>query len=307
MSSHTWLALMRREWLQHRFAWAIMAVLPVVLAILIITMGEIHIGDRDPKEPLATALTMGALAGSMGLYLVMMVITSLIIVTGVARRDHADRSVEFWLSLPAGHLPSLLAPLVVHLVLVPIAALVVGSLAGVLVSAALVGRIESLGAWVAQPWPAIAVAAASLVGRLGVGLLMGMLWLAPLLLATVLLTAWFRRWGIVILAVGIGLGSQVLRRLFGQPVVSDLLETIAINAGMSVAGASKVPLSFGSNGEGDAGQALAQALAFAPRWAVADAGAAVQLMVSPVFVGGLLVAAACLAGLVMWRRAGAGS
>jgi hypothetical protein len=30
-------------------------------------------------------------------------VTSLIITFGLARRDHADRSIEFWLSLPVGH------------------------------------------------------------------------------------------------------------------------------------------------------------------------------------------------------------
>lgn len=307
MSSSSWIALLRREWMQHRFAWAVMAVLPALLACGLLAFGQIAISGRDPAEPHAVALTMAALAGGMGLYLVMMWITSIIIVTGLARRDHADRSIEFWLSLPTGHGASLGVPLVVHLLLAPIAALFIGLLGGLVASALLVTRVEGFSAWLAVPWPAVALAILSVAVRLAFGLVLGTLWIAPLILATVLLTAWFRRWGLVILAVGLGLGSQVLRRLLGQPVVSELLETITTNAGLSVAGASRTSMVFGMNGEGDAGQALLQGLATAPHWALNDASAALQLAFSPVFAGGLLFAAACFAGLVQWRRSGAGS
>jgi ABC-2 type transport system permease protein len=46
-------------------------------------------------------------------------VTSLFIALGSPRRDHGDRSIEFWLSLPSGHGESLAAPMLVHLLLVP--------------------------------------------------------------------------------------------------------------------------------------------------------------------------------------------
>ncbi|WP_205702797.1 hypothetical protein, partial [Rubrivivax rivuli] len=138
---------------------ALMVGVPLGIALLLLSFGQIQLGSdeasqvNDKLRPLQLACLI-----------------SVIIVAGMARRDHSDRSVEFWLSLPATHSASLAAPLVVHLLLVPAAALLAG-LAGEAV-----------------------------------------LWLSPLILLVVLLSAWFRSWSWVILGVGIGLGSQLLNR-----------------------------------------------------------------------------------------------
>jgi hypothetical protein len=244
------------------------------------------------------ALALAALGGGIGLHLVMFGLTALIIVAGIARRDHADRSVEFWLSLPTGHAESLSVPLIVHLLLAPLAALGVGLLGGLLVSALLVGRLAGYGEWLALPWPALMAGALSIVGRLAAGLVLAVIWLSPLILATVLLTAWFRRWGLVILAVGIGLGSVILDRLFGQPILSDLLSQLIANAGRSLANTGGG--SFVVEGVEDVPTAIRQI----PRWALADTASALRLLASPLLAGALLVAGACFAGLVDWRRRG---
>jgi len=43
-----------------------------------------------------------------------------------------------------------------------------------------------------------------------------------------------------------------------------------------------------------------------PTWAFEDIGRALRDLASPLFVGGLLAAAACFALLVLWRQRGAG-
>jgi hypothetical protein len=64
------------------------------------------------------------MAASTMLPFVILWVSSLIIVSGLARRDHGDRSNEFfWMSLPVGHGTSLAVPLAVHLLLVPAAVL----------------------------------------------------------------------------------------------------------------------------------------------------------------------------------------
>lgn len=291
--------LMQREWLQHRFGWALMAVVPSALALLAMSFGQLHFDEDLGSDKGAAVIALASLGGAIGVHLLIFGAAALIIVTGFARRDHADRSVEFWLSLPTGHGESLAVPLLVHLVLVPIAALGVGLVSGLLVSLVLVVRVAGMGEWLALPWGPLLAAALSIAGRLALGLVLAMAWLSPLILAVVLLTAWFRRWGLVILGVGVGLGSVILDRIFGQPILSQVLGELIMNAGRSLGNTG------GANLAGDEGESVRLVLGLIPGWAVADAGAALRLALSPLLAGGLAVAAACFAGLVHWRRNGA--
>jgi hypothetical protein len=293
--------LMRREWLQHRFGWSLLLLLPTAIALLLFSFGQLQFEAAEMNERLPVALALAALAGGVALHFVMLWLTSLIIVSGIARRDHADRSIEFWLSLPTGHAPSLAVPLLVHLLLVPAAALLAGLLSGALVSLVLVTRVSGLGTWFALPWLGLGAAGLAIVARLAVGLVLATLWLSPLILLGVLLTAWFRRWGIVILAVGIGLGSVVLERVFGQPVLTDVLGTLFRNAAFSLKGPDSGSLVIDNVSD------IESVLAVVPGWAVEDAGQSLALLPSPLLLGALLVAAACFALLVQWRQRGAGA
>lgn len=294
-------SLLRREWLQHRFGWGLIVLLPTALALLLVSFGELKFDAEDVGVRLPVALTLGALGGAVGLQLLIMWLTSLIIVSGIARRDHADRSVEFWLSLPVGHAKSLAVPLVTHLLLAPAAALLTGLVAGLLVSMMLVTRTAGIGVWFALPWVPLVLAALAIVARLALGLLLVTLWLSPLILLAVLLTAWFRRWGLVILGVGIGLGSQILERVFGQPLLSEVLTELLSRAGRSLANTAGGPMVI------DRAEDIQGALMIVPRWALSDAGQALGLLATPLLPGALLVAAGCFALLVQWRQRGAGA
>ena len=296
------LTLARREWLQHRFAWTLMAALPLLMASLIIGFGTIQFDGPDPAEPLPAVITLAAMAVGQGLYLVLALLAGVVIIGGLARRDHADRSIEFWLSLPVGHARSLAVPLVVHLVLVPLAALVIGLLGGFLVSALLVSRIESMGAWLALPWSAMILATSAIALRLAAGVVLAVLWLAPLIGLLVLLSAWLGRWGLVVLAAGLGLGSALSEHLLGQPALSRWLEAVFLQVGrafVSPAGPGE-GLSIGP------GTDVVIAASNLPGWVIADLGRALQELTAPLFVSGLAIAAACFAGLVFWRSRGAG-
>lgn len=293
--------LLQREWLQHRFGWMLLALLPTGLGLLAMSFGQVQI-DEPPDDPRAqAAVAMVAPMAAMGVHLLIVGVTSLIIVAGLARRDHADRSVEFWLSMPTAHAPSFAVPLLTHLVLVPLAALAVGLLSGLAVSLVLVARFVGVADWFALPWGLLLPAALALLARLALGVVLAVVWLSPLILAGVLLTAWLRRWGLVILAVGIGVGSGLMDRLFGQPLPWLLLTGLTERAGRSLINAGGQGMTV------DNVEQLDAAIGLVPAWAAADAAAALAMLASPWLAGALVVSALCFWGLVRWRRAGAGA
>ena len=182
----TFLTLIRREWMQHRFGWMLLVTVPLALALLGLVVGQIEF-DSETAEKVGPAFPtlLGMIAMTAGTVVTFTILgaTSLLLLTGLARRDHADRSVEFWLSLPTSHTASLAAPLVTHLLLVPAAALVVGLVGGWVISGALVTRLTGFGSWLALPWADLLLAGIALVLRIMAGLPLAVLWAAPLLLA----------------------------------------------------------------------------------------------------------------------------
>jgi ABC-2 type transport system permease protein len=218
---------------------------------------------------------------------------------GLARRDHADRSVEFWLSLPIAHSRSLLLPMAVHLVLVPLAALVVGLFTGPLLAGVLLARTHTVADWWALPWLDVAQGALVVLARAVAGWPLMVLWLAPLVVLAMLAFAWLRRWGLVVLAVALGLGLSPLGTVLGYPVVQDTLQALGEGAMGALFNGAHQEL----HGEADA--VVQHSIRQAPAWLVEDLAGSLKSLASPVFLGGQLFAALCLYGLVQWRRRGA--
>jgi ABC-2 type transport system permease protein len=296
------LPLMQREWLQHRFGWSLVFLIPLGLGLALTSFGSIDIGPDTVDrvgEHLPTLVALATMGGTMVTLFLTAWVSSLIIVSGIARRDHGDRSIEFWMSLPATHSESLAAPLIVHLLLVPMAALVLGLLGGWLVSMVVVTRVSGFGAWLALPWPQLLAASVSLTARFVAGLPLATLWLLPLLMLVVLLSAWFRRWAWVILAVGIGLGSQILDHVFGQPLLRQWLKSLFTHAAQAMVASER---GFPVHPAED----ITGVLSALPGWTLHDLGLALANLASPLMAGGLLFAAACFALLVLWRQRGAG-
>ena len=294
--------LMRREWLQHRFVWAMLMLVPLGLAVMLLSFGQIQMGDEmENRPPADVAAVMGSMTIVITSAIVFLLvwITSVFVTSGLARRDHADRSVEFWLSLPTGHAESYAAPLLVHLLLAPAAALLVGLAGGYVMSLLVVARFLGVTEWLALPWGQIILATVALAGRVLAGLPLATLWLSPLIMLALLANALFKRWGLPVLAVGLGLGGVVLKYVFGQPLLSQALSRVGSEAATALLGASQQPPT------GDRASAV-EMLGALPGWAAKDLGAAVAAAASPAMLGAVAVAAALFAALVYWRRQGAG-
>ncbi|MEO5735117.1 MAG: hypothetical protein ABIN96_02960, partial [Rubrivivax sp.] len=226
--------LMRREWLQHRNGWLLLMGIPFGLLLLASTFGTIQFNKVDDapisNSALPMVVTLVAILGVTVVNFLIVWITSLFIATGTSRRDQGDRSIEFWLSLPTSHAASLTAPLLVHLLLVPAAALVLGMLGGTVVSAVLTTRLEGFGAWLSLPWVEIGLASMATLARLLVGLPLATLWLLPLILLALLAEAWIGRWGVPVVGLALILGGVLLERLLGQPLLSQALHALWTHA-----------------------------------------------------------------------------
>ncbi len=294
--------LMRREWLQHRFVWTMLLLVPLGLAVLLLSFGQVDMGDamvERPPEDVAAVMGGMTIVITAAILFLLVWITSVFVTSGLARRDHGDRSVEFWLSLPTGHAESFAAPLFVHLLLAPAAALLVGLAGGYAMSLLVVSRFLSFSEWLSLPWGHILAATVALTGRVLAGLPLATLWLSPLILLSVLANALFKRWGLPVLVVGLGLGGAVLKYVFGQPPLSQALARIGNEAATALLGASQQAPT------GDRPSAV-DVLGALPGWAAHDLGAALSAAASPAMLGAVAAAAALFAALVYWRRQGAG-
>lgn len=297
------LPLMQREWLQHRFAWAMMTLLPIALAVLPLAFGSVEFdGQLADRRGAELALTLGSISvvATMAIIFLLVWVTSIFITSGLPRRDHADRSVEFWLSLPTGHGESLAVPLLVHLVLVPAAALLIGLLGGYAISLLLVTRFVGLGEWFALPWGSLVAATLALAARVIAGLPLAALWLMPLVLLAMLANAFFKRWGLPVLAVGLGLSSLVLKAVFGQATLMNAIGKLSTSAATSIMGASGEGVTFSDHAP------PAETLASLPGWALHDLVAALKDLASWQFVAAMAVSSLLFAALVLWRQRGAG-
>lgn len=290
--------LMQREWLQHRFGWSLMLLIPLALGAALTGFGSIKIGPEKLERlgpVLPQMVASVTIVTTLSTLLLVGWVASIIIATGLPRRDHGDRSVEFWLSLPSSHSESLAAPLLVHLLLVPAVAALAGLAGGWLLSLLAVGRVSGVGAWFSLPLGSLLAGTGAMALRFVAGLPLATLWLLPLVLLVMLMTALFRRWGWVILGVGIGLGSQLMERLFGQPMLSDLLKNLFIGAGRSMMAS---PSGFNVGPDKNIPETLNQL----PGLLLRDFGHALQNLGSPLLLGGLVFSAGCFALLVLWRQ-----
>jgi len=295
--------LLLREWMQHQRGWLILMLLPLVITVVLGLFGQAHFDVDDDAGPISGALP-AALVLMAGLGAVTLLIcwgASLIQSPGLARRDSQDRSIEFWLSLPAGHLPSVGATLLAHLLLLPWAALLVGTLGGLIASLPIIAKVFGFGAWFALPWFGLLAAVASLVLRLALGVLLATLWLSPLILLTMAASAWFKRWGVPLVAGVLFIGGALLDRLYGNPVVWRLSRALAREASMAFFAASRGEGGAALKITGGAGPALGTI----PGWCLSDAASALGALASPLFFGAIVVAIGGFALLVLRRQRGA--
>jgi hypothetical protein len=233
--------------------------------------------------------------------LLVLACTSLFMVAVLARRDHADRSVEFWLSMPVSHSASFAVPLIVHLLIVPMAAVLVGLVAGEVVSLLALTRLAGVDAWVGLPWPAIIGATLALTARLLVGIPLAVAWILPLVLLYVLSTALLRRWGVLALLLLFVLGNGAALRLFGSQLLNDWSRTVLSQAGQALFNPSAFQL------QPAAAQDLTQELPNVAGAVLHDIGSALTGLLNPVFLLGVVISLAAFTALIVWRKRGVNS
>lgn len=290
-STSRFATLLLREWMQHKRGWLITLLLPPALFLALLPFGEMQ---GAPDSPLVVGL-VPMLITPVALFAITW-ISAMFQLPGLARRDVQDRSIEFWLSLPASHAESIGATLLTHVLLVPLTALATGYLLGVLMSFAVVLKIGGLAGWAHVPWLQVLSLSLPLLLRAVAGVLLMTLWLAPLMLVFMAASAWLKRWGVPAVLLSIGIGGALLTKLYGNPIVWELLSAQRMGALRALMDAPH-DLARAIEEMGSGGAPFASG-----SWALQDLGSALQQAASPNFVGGLLLAAACFGLLVLRRR-----
>jgi hypothetical protein len=301
----TFATLLQREWMQHKLGWIIVVAAPLVIALIVLTIGHVQLNVDDSDitvkfervPPLL--LAMGGIFATAALTLALAWFFALVQTPGLARRDQQDRSIEFWLSLPTGHLPSLAAPMLAHLVLMPLAALLIGMVSGHVIALLLVSKAAGIGAWFALPWGTVLGATLALFARVAAGILLATLWLSPLILLVMVASAWLKRWGLPAVIVTLAVVGNILDKLYGIPIVIDTLRDLVRNAGLSLLGAGRNDMTIKRSTD------IPEQLSLIPSWAAKDFGHALAMLADPLLLFALAVSAGCVALLVLRRRRGA--
>lgn len=296
MNAQRFLTLLQREWMQHRLGWMLVMLVPPALILLLIPLqGPIVDGDNVP--PPAVAVAAVAMLGSVAGVFALSWIVSMFQLPGLSRRDQQDRSIEFWLSLPATHVESIGATVLTHALLVPLAAMAVGLVCGPVMAAAALLKIHGFAGFGQVPWSSLMGIAFLGWLRLSIGLVLMTLWLAPLFMALMAAAAWLKRWGVPVLIGGTVIIANVLDKVYDNRIVAVLLKAQFEGAGKALFNASMT-----LEGRGAAQQLEHENFASLLQLMLHDLGAALIQLASPHFVGGLVLAALCFQLLVLKRR-----
>jgi len=299
------LPLLRREWLQHRTGWLVLLALPTLLMLaLAASDGAVHLrvngGDTDLpalREAPALMQTVGWTVTTAAGTFLLAAVAVLFQLPGLARRDMQDRSIEFWRSLPCGDAESVAATLLMHLLVLPVAAFAAGALGAQLVALLSISLSHGPLAWLQQPWWVLLPALAAALARGLFGWALALLWLSPLLLLTMAASAWLKRWGVPVLVIASIAGTQLLDPRLPRPLVQPALERLGQEAlGALLAARTANPLQL------DRADDLRQALPALPGWLLHDAGQALAQAATPAFLLALAGGAAGFALLVARRR-----
>ena len=286
---------MRREWMQHHRGWVWLTLIPLGLALLLVPFSAIDFeGTPVPEAPL-----LGLIAASVCIYGLMALVAATVVfqAAGIARRDHQDRSIEFWLSLPTGHWQSVLATLLMQLLLFPLMALLIAFAGAQLLTMALVVKISGIGALGQLLEPAWFSYNAAVLLRQVVGVGVAALWMSPVVLGAMAAASWLKGWGVPALVAATVVVGVMVKQYTGSTVVSETLtrwftETLA----------ALMPLARGEAEVKAAIQARSGLEGFTA-WMWADTGVMLRDLATPALAAALVVAGIGF-GLVVLRRAG---
>lgn len=287
----TW--LLRREWMQHHRGWVWLALVPLALALVLVPFSNIDFEGAPVPEP----QMLGYLVITIATYGVMALVAATVLfqAAGMARRDQQDRSIEFWLSLPTSHVQNVLATLLMHLLLMPLMALLLAFVGAQLLALALVAKLAGVGALaqLADPSWFGYTGAALLRQVIGVGV--AALWMAPVVLAAMAAASWLKGWGVPVLVAATVALAVLEEHYTGGSWVRDTLARW-----FNEALAALMPL---ARGEADVKAALStgSGLDGFATWMWTDTAVMMRDLATPAFVVALVVAGVGF-GLVVLRR-----
>jgi len=286
--------LLLREWMQHHRGWFILALAPLVIAVLTIPFGSVQLDGPENSQMFGI---LGVGAYTIGV-LVLGWLSVMIQTPGLARRDQQDRSIEFWVSLPTAHWQNVAATVLMHLLLMPLLVLCLAFVGGQLVAPLLVVKVFGWAGLRELPMGLWLMDSALGFLRLLLGVVVSALWLSPMLLAAMAAAAWLKRWGVPLLAAVVGIGGGLLAKLYGITLVYDVVDGWFMRAL-----AALIPGSQGDQGLQQAHDRT-QLLQNFPSWLLHDTSLVLQDLASPWLLGALVVSAGCFGLLVLRRQRG---
>lgn len=285
--------LLLREWIQHHRGWLIAMFAPPVFLLLMLAMpfSTIDFGPL-PAVGAFVAATIGVTIIVLGVAAVSVLFQA----PGLARRDRQDRSIEFWLSLPTGHSASIGATLLMHLLFVPLLALLVGAVASQVIGLAVLARVFGVASWLQLPWASVAAADVAALLRAALGVVLACFWLSPIVLLTMAASAWLKRWGLPVLVLVLGFAHLLLKLRYGITVVNDTFNSFLYNAGRAM-------IHHAENRDGPVDTAeVTYWIESAPRWLLHDGLSSLGDLAQPVAVVALVISALCFWLLVLRRQ-----
>jgi ABC-2 type transport system permease protein len=221
------LTLVRREFWEHRALWmAPLAVAGLLLICALPTHGAFQINvDEDvsslgPQDK-AVLFALAQWGLSVPHYLVMIVVVNFYLIDCLYA-ERKDRSILFWKSLPVSDEATVASKLFVGLIVVPLGTFVVA-----LVTSLLFTAIWNLRASFGHSpelvlWDTVALFKVQILMFLG--LIVSVLWYAPLVACLLLASAWVRR-NVLLWVTLVPLLALIVEKLaFGTHYVSGLIQ-----------------------------------------------------------------------------------
>jgi ABC-2 type transport system permease protein len=182
------LTLLRREFWEHRYLWRVPLAF-VGLLLLLAVFGHIELDDMPTKVQAAIPTLIQYLLASL-LFLIVVAVLAYYTLDCL-HAERKDRSILFWKSLPVSDGLTVGSKFLVALVVVPLAAVALALLGDLLFMAimavrAAFGSLPLTPAWDALEW-------LRNVALMLVLLLLAMLWYAPVIAASLLVSGWVRK------------------------------------------------------------------------------------------------------------------
>lgn len=283
--------LMRREWMQHRRGWLLLAIVPALIALAGLPFSTVQVDDVIAAPLLAAMAAAVYLMALLSLALVGVMFDA----PGLARRDRQDRSIEFWLSMPTSHVQSVAATILTNALLMPLMVLLLSALVAPAVAVLVVAKVLGVQALGDIGWLGAAVFVLLTLLRIIAGLVFCLLWLSPLILLAMAAASWLKGWAVPALAVLIGLGGLVQQQLTGSTLIWDTVLAWGQQAKVAALPLLRGGIPFKMLATDD------NALPWLGHWMVHDIGTLLRDAASPSFAVALLLAGAGFAVLV-WRR-----